>query len=322
MANNKLTKAGRAAWQFGVAATAVISLSACQTQMGGGGGKPSGSAGAAGSQGEAAELETCDEPIGTAALITASNSQHSKADLPPPTRVMKLFMQQSGCFKVVARGGAVGDALERERQLADEGELQSESDMGEAQMKSADFVLKPAVLFKDPDAGGGGAAIGSLLGPVAGIIGGGLQKKEAQALVTLVNVRTSMQEAVAEGSAEKYDFAGVFGAVGGGVAGGMGAYESTDIGKIVSAAMLDAHNQLVTQVDVAETADEREPAARWKTAARLNMRSGPTTDSAVVTTLPEGTEVRPIGDQDGKWWEVKAQGEQGWVSKNYITEMN
>ncbi len=299
-----------------------LALSACQTQLGEGGSKASGSGGAAGADKEAAELEKCSRPVGTAALITSERSQHAKADLPSPVRVMKLIMQQSGCFKVVARGGAVGGALEREREMSEEGSLQSDSNMGEAQMKAADFVLKPAVLFKDPDAGGGGAVLGSLLGPVGALVGGGLQKKEAQTLLTLVNVRTSVQEAVAEGSAAKYDFAGVFGAIGGGVAGGIGAYESTDIGKIVTAALLDAHNKLVTQVEATTAADEREPVAKWKTAARLNLRAGPSQDAPVVTTLPEGAEVRPIGDEDGNWWEVKAEGEQGWVSKNYLTEVN
>jgi len=297
-------------------------LSACETQMGSGGSKVSGSGGAAGASKEAPELEKCSSPVGTAALVTADNSQHAEADLPSPVRVMKLIMQQSGCFKVVARGGAAGEAMQREREMAESGELQSGSNMGKAQMKAADFILRPAVLFKDPDAGGGGAAIGALLGPVGALVGGGLQKKEAQALLTLVNVRTSIQEAVSEGSASKYDFGAVFGAIGGGAIGGVGAYESTDIGKIVTAALLDGHNKLVTQVEASTATDQREAVATWETAAQEKMRAGPSTDAPSINTLPAGTEVRPIGDQDGDWWEVKALGDQGWVRKNYITQTN
>lgn len=322
---NDRARATNRCQRVGVALTAglaALSLAACQTKLGQGGSVASGSSGAAGDQGKSAKLQQCDEPIGTAALVRSDRSQHRQADLPSPVPVVKLMMQQSGCFKVVTRGAA-GDALQRERQLAEEGELQSGSDMGEAQMKAADFVLKPSVLFQDADAGGGGAALGALLGPFSGMaVAGGLQSKQAQTLLALTNVRTGVQEAIAEGSAEKYDLAGGLGGFGGGLAGAAGAYESTDIGKVVMAAFMDAHNKLVTQVDVAKTADEREDVTTWKTAARLNMRSGASTDAPVIKTLPEGAEVKPIGDTKDGWWEVKAGGEQGWVSSDYIHEAN
>ena len=99
-----------------------------------------------------------------------------------------------------------------------------------------------------------------------------------------------------------------------------GAYQSTDIGKLVMAALIDAHNNLVTQLDATKAAADRAPVATWETATRLNLRSGPGTDSAVLTTLPKGTSIRPIGDQKDEWWEVKANGYQGWLSSNYIVE--
>ena len=299
----------------------VAGLAACQTKLGQGGSMVSGSGGAAGASGDSANLKKCRRPVGTVALHTAERSQHAKAGLSNPVQVVRLIMQQSGCFQVVSRGSAT-DALEKERELAAAGELQSGSDMGKAQMKAADFIIEPAVIFQDSDAGGGGAAIGAILGSVGSAVAGAMQSKEAQTMLTMSNVRTGVQEAIAEGSAEKTDLAGGLGVLGGGFAGVGGAYESTDMGKLVTAAFLDAHNNLVGQLDAAKVVSQRDSVANWKTAAGVNMRSGANTDAPVLKTLSKGTRVRPIGDEDGDWWEVKAAGEQGWVHKDYIVEVN
>ena len=70
----------------------------------------------------------------------------------------------------------------------------------------------------------------------------------SQVLLTLVDVNTGIQEAVASGSARKKDV----GVVGGGLLLGLGVgalggtYASTDIGKITSLAMVDAFRKLIT----------------------------------------------------------------------------
>jgi len=49
-------------------------------------------------------------------------------------------------------------------------------------------------------------------------------------------------------------------------------------------------------------------------ATSLNMRSGPGTSNPVVSTLPNGTELKILGDRDG-WLEVQTpDGQRGWVS--------
>ncbi len=51
----------------------------------------------------------------------------------------------------------------------------------------------------------------------------------------------------------------------------------------------------------------------------LNLRAGPGTSYAVLSTLPEGTEVAVLDDSDPYWAEVKTpSGEQGWCSKEYL----
>ena len=84
---------------------------------------------------------------------------------------------------------------------------------------------------------------------------GGLNVKKGEANVTLsiVNARTTEEEALTEGYARKTDvswgagggggnFWGTFGAAGG------GGYQNTEIGQVIVLAYLDAYTKLVTQL--------------------------------------------------------------------------
>ena len=304
----------------GLVAVTLAGCASTQTQLGGGGSMVSGSAGAAGTQGAAPQLTRCATPIGTAALIEQDNPMLAQAGLTSPIPLLRIMMAQSNCFQVVDRGQA-SEALQRERAMASAGELQSGSNMGAGQMKAADFLITPNVVFKDANAGGGGMGLGALIPGIGGAIAGGIKwtNMESQVTLFLTNVRTGVQEAAAEGSASKRDlgFGGL--AFGGLVGAGGGAYASTDIGKIVSAAFLDAHNKLVAQVQATQPAATRPSASGYMTLSDVNMRSGPSTQSPVVTLVPKGTAVTPTGEKQGAWWAVEANGRTGWIHGDYIT---
>ncbi len=292
-----------------------------ETRLGGGSSMVTGSAGAAGSQGDSGQLFRCARPIGTAALLEPEDRYYMSYGLTSPVPVLRLLMAQSNCFRVVDRGRA-SSALARERQMARGGELQKGSHMGSGQMVAADYIITPTILRKNEDAGGAFGGLGGLLPGAAGAIAGGLKTHELQAevLLTATNVRTGVQEAVAQGSASKSDISWGGGGWAGPVAGLGGSYESTDIGKITAAAFLDAHNKLARQlgaipVNSAATADN----AGWYTSRRLNLRGGPNTSAPVLTTLPKGASVMPTGAKSGPWWEVDAAGRQGWVHSDYLT---
>ena len=203
-------------------------------------------------------LTRCAAPLGVVALVEPGAELLQglqQVGLSSPTPVLKLLMARSNCFQTVDRGAAA-EALQRERALAAQGELQAGSNMGGGQMVAADYLVTPNILFQDPDAGGSnvGGILGALLPGVLGAVAGGIEttKLEAQVLLTLTNVRSGLQEAVAEGSASKRDTGFNVAAllVGGGAGGlgGGGAYASTDIGKIVMAAFVDGLNKLVAQI--------------------------------------------------------------------------
>ncbi|MDD3651084.1 SH3 domain-containing protein [Immundisolibacter sp.] len=315
-----MTKNKLASTLAGLAALSVAGCASTQTQLGGGGTMVTGSAGAAGAQGSAPQLTRCASPIGTAALVEQDNPMLAQVGLSSPIPLLRIMMAQSNCFQVVDRGQA-SQALQRERAMASAGELQSGSNMGAGQMKAADFLITPNVVFKDANAGGGGAGLGSLIPGIGGAIAGGIRwtNMESQVTLFLTNVRTGVQEAAAEGSASKRDIG--FGGLGfGGIVGAAGgSYASTDIGKIVAAALLDAHNKLVAQVQATQPAATRPSASNYVTLSDVNMRSGPSTQSPIVMLVPKGTPVAPNGEKQGAWWGVDVNGRSGWVHSDFIT---
>jgi hypothetical protein len=264
------------------------------------------------------ELTHCDSPIGTAALIEPEYTYYSAWGLSSPIPLVKLMMARSNCFKVLSRGSASA-ALKAERAMAADGEMQKGSNMGGGQIAAADFIIQAEIISEDSNAGGSGAGLGGLLPGSAGAVAGMFKKKkkEAQVLLTMTNVRTSVQEAIAQGSATKSDLSvGGFGWIGS-VAGGGGTYESTDIGKIVAVAFMDAHNNLVGQLG--GVGEGNVDNAGYVTAADVEFRAGPSTNAPSLATLYEGTTVMPTGVKNGAWWEVEALGKTGWVHSDLIT---
>lgn len=241
------------------AALGALALAGCQTtdmQMGSQGAKTvaTGSAAGSASANASSQLERCESPLGTVSLVENVNAGWytvltGQYRLPPTANLLRLLVQQSNCFVVVERGAAGMGAMQRERAIMQSGEMRAGSNFGRGQMVASDYALSPEIVFSNSDAGGIGGALGGLVGGNRGralaIIGGNMQTKEAAAMLTLVDNRSGVQVAASEGSASKMDF-GAFGSVFGSRAGGsLGGYSNTAQGKVISAAFMDAFNQMV-----------------------------------------------------------------------------
>lgn len=206
-----------------------------------------------GSSGGTKDLEKCGSSLGTLAVVEPQDytSQALQSiGLPSPTGLIRLIVQQSGCFQLVERGMAMQNIMQ-ERNLSSGGQLQRNSNMGQGQMVTADYILTPNVAFSQNDAGGAGAALGLLPGRVGafgGLLAGGLKTKVAQTSMVLADTRTTLQVAAAEGSAKATDFAlgGLGGA--GGVVGGLGGYTSTAEGKVIASSFVDNWNNIVRSI--------------------------------------------------------------------------
>ena len=213
-----------------------------------------GSAAGGATSGESSQLERCESPLGTVSLIENQSAGWytvltGEYKLPPTANLLRLLVQQSNCFVVVERGAAGMNAMTRERALMQSGEMRGGSNFGRGQMVASDYGLSPEIVFSNSDAGGLGGALGGLVGGGRGraiaSLGASLQTKEASALLTLIDNRSGVQVAAAEGSASKTDFAGFAGLGGLSAAGGIGGYTRTPQGKVIAAAFMDAFNQMV-----------------------------------------------------------------------------
>jgi curli biogenesis system outer membrane secretion channel CsgG len=208
-----------------------------------------------------AEIPQCTHRIGTLAIVPPDKEWWREYNLGSPEAIIKVFVQQSGCFSLVNRDRAMNSRA-MERALAEQGELQRGSNMGAGQVKAADYFLQPDIVTANKNSGGGGAggAIGGILGhfggwgSTVGAVAGGINVKKGEANVTLslVNARTTEEEALTEGYSRKTDVS--WGAGGGGgwwggfaAAGGYG-YQNTEIGQVIVLAYLDAYKKLVTQL--------------------------------------------------------------------------
>ena len=207
------------------------------------------------------EIPVCTRKLGTIAIVEPDNQWWRELNLGSPEAILKIFVQRSQCFGLVNRGRSM-QSRAMERALADNGELQAGSNVGKAQVKTADYFLEPDIISTNKNSGGGGVgaaagAIGGLFGGfghAVGAIAGGINVKKGEANVTLsvVNARTTEDVALVEGYARKKDVS--WGAGGGaGWWGGFGAvgatgYQNTEIGQVIVLAYLDAYIKLVGQL--------------------------------------------------------------------------
>ena len=308
-------------------------------KKGEGGSAVQGSAGPGGSADAASDLERCDKPMGTVAVVEPQAhvlAGLARYKLGSPTGLIRLMLQQSNCFLVVERGVGMQNLMQ-ERSLAASGELRQGSNMGGGQMVTADYVLTPAVVFSENNAGGVGGAVGSLFGTggrVVGALAGGLQFKEAQTSMLLADARSSLQVAAAEGSAKKADFrlGGLL--AGAGTAGALGGYANTNEGKVVAASFADNYNGIVRSVrgnpslqrDVASLAEEA--GKRTKAGAVFNegdvlrpklasvkLLAQPSDQSDAVATLARGEELIFLGKEQDGFINVETAKGGGWVKK-------
>jgi curli biogenesis system outer membrane secretion channel CsgG len=240
------------ALQFCVTLILGVSLTGCiGMQMGSEGAKTTatGSTAGASSQDANPALQRCDESLGTLAVVEDTSARwytYLRTDwkLGPTTPVLKMLAQQSNCFVVVERGRAMHN-IKEERALEASGELRKGSNFGKGQMVAADYSMNPSITFSNNNAGRIGGAMGGVFGSVGSLIGSSLNFKEASTMLTLIDNRSGVQLAAAEGSAKNVDLGMIGGLFSSGFGGGGGGYTNTSEGKVLVAAFTDSFNNMV-----------------------------------------------------------------------------
>jgi curli biogenesis system outer membrane secretion channel CsgG len=294
-------------------------------------------------------VEKCDHSLGTIAVSEnqgASQAQLQSYGLGSPISLLRIMIQQSGCFTVLERGVAMQN-LQEERALAASGESMGGSNIGKGQLQAADFVMTPGVQFTAGDTGGVGGALstygGRFLGGLGGIVGGvagNLKFKEAQTSLLIADVRSGIQVAAAEGKAKKTDF-GMSGWNWGGAGyTSVGGYTKTPEGKMVAASLLDNYNKIVqtvrnqssliktasaeSKVNAAGSTREGKPvtagASVYARLSNVKVFAEPRAGSKLMGTLKRSEEAIATGEEKDGF--VKIDGENvsgGWVQKTLVS---
>jgi hypothetical protein len=309
-----------------------------QPKQGQGGSVVKGAAGTEGSKG-GDKLEHCDAPMGAVAVVEPQSEilvALTRYNLSSPVGLIRMMIQQSNCFIVVERGAGMQNVMQ-ERALASSGQLRENSNMGGGQMVSADFVLTPAVVFSENNAGGVGAGVGGLFGRKAAVVSavaGGLKFKEAQTSMLVADSRSGVQVAAAEGSTKKADLA-IGGALfGGGMGAVGGGYGNTNEGKIIAAAFMDHYNKVVTVVRNDPSLQRKVGTLKQEAAAGGATKAGavfaegdvltpkianvkllaqPTDTAKPLATLARTDELVVIGESKDGFINVQGATASGWV---------
>jgi len=313
-------------------------------KKGEGGSVVQGAAGPSGSQGAASDLERCDKPMATLAVVEpqiAVTFALGRYGLKSPVGLIRLMVQQSNCFLVVERGAGMQNVMQ-ERALADSGQLRQGSNMGGSQMMTADYVMTPSVAFSENDAGGIGGVLGGFIPGVGGAlfsaIAGGLKFKEAQTSMLLADTRTSLQVASAEGSAKKADLSLGGLVVGGGAGAALGGYANTNEGKVIAASFMDNYNHIVRAVRNAPSLQREvrslaeEAAARPKAGAafsegdvlrpkisNVKLLDKPSESADTASVLAKSEELIFLGKEQDGFVNVETAKGSGWVKKILVT---
>jgi curli biogenesis system outer membrane secretion channel CsgG len=290
---------------------------------------------------QAPNVEKCSHKLGVLAVAEPQGGWGylSAYQLGSPAQLLRMMVQNSGCFDVVERGVAMQN-IQQERSLAEGGELRGESNVGKGQMQAADFVMTPAVQIAANNTGGvGGAVAGGLLNRfgLGGVVGG-LKFKEASTSLIIADVRSSIQVASAEGKATKTDFdIGGWGWTGAAF-GAANGYTNTPEGKVIAASLLDNWNRIVVAVrdnpsliKTSSASGDANAAASTRAGApqkageilmaRINnvkVYAGPSKDSKVLATLTRTDELIASGDQKNGFVQVDSSNFSGWVQKTLV----
>jgi curli biogenesis system outer membrane secretion channel CsgG len=279
------------------------------------------------------EVMRCTAPVGTVAIEEPERDWWTNLRLSNPERLIKLMASRSGCLRVVDRSRGLA-MRERENNLSDRGQLQRRSNVGGAQIVSADYFIVPDLI--NADANSRGSAVGAVAGAVVGGALGGLlgnmrsNVAEAQVTIGLVNARTTEEVFTAEGNASKRDssFAlggAIFGSTGAGGALG-GGYEDTDIGRVVSIAYVQAFNNLVVYMQGqqgAPSAAAAAPQASLNVTRPTTMRATGAPSARALRTLEAGDIVYPTGRTATGFVEVEDEFDaKGWVPSSSVSARN
>ncbi len=281
------------------------------------------------------DVPHCYRKLGTISVVDGDDpSGWTQYHLAGPQKLLKVMVARSGCFNLVDRGSGL-QAAQLERGIGGDLGLQRGSNVGQGQIKAADYVLVAELQASNSNSGGSavGAGIGGLLGGRFGALAGGVgsKKMEANTVLSITNVRTTETIATTDGYAAKksitFGVGGGAGFLGGGLGAVGGGYDNTDIGRIVTLAFIQAYSKLVNELGLVQPGDvgtaQAAPKKTFTAQGPVGMHVAAVASAKTIRTLPPGAIVYPTGKQEGLWWEVADENDNvGWVINTRLAPSN
>lgn len=272
-------------------------------------------------------IARCDVSLGHVAVVELDGYALDslwRYRLRSPGPLLRMVIQQSGCFTVVERGVGVTAVLQ-ERQLAARGQLRSGSEMGDGQLVAADYILTPSVIFSNEDAGGFRAGVGDFIGSRWGSLTPGVKFKEAQTGLTLVDARSGVQVGAAESTTRKADLSLSAWLFGRGRYSSLEGYGKTAEGKLIASSLIANFNSLVSAVRhriPAASQPSRNPVANAEFSigevvipkiGGLVLRAMPSDQAASLAELGHEAELVVTGAVTGEYLPVQSGSLRGWL---------
>lgn len=258
-------------------------------------------------------LATCEQSLGTIAVVDGDIQGWSEYGLGSPRELINSLAVESGCF--TPHSAAAGNPTDFLMNVVAGDSEEVDKSIEVAKSAAMEGLVRSgaagSILSKVPV---GGALIGMFGG-----LGG--KKKRVAAGIKLISPASGLTIATGNGEVKKSSLS--FGGSGGWTAGASAAgYTKSKDGKMLVEAFVIAFNGLVDQsetiqsvprVQVAAAQAPQEPAAA--TAIDTVLLQGPDPSAAVVRELRQGTELSPTGNREGLFIEVEDNyGTKGWIS--------
>ena len=197
-------------------------------------------------------LEHCNKTLGVLRIQEDTSApwyRYYGPRLGSTAPLLSMMILQSNCFVVVERGTGE-QSLNDETRRSRGDEARESGTRGKGQQVVADYLLKPEIVMANKDNEGARfGGLGNLMGRAGAVLGNlNMKSSEVGTVLTLVDIRSTVRLAAAEGYSKNTSFG--FGGIGLGSSGALAgsAYTNTDEGKLASAAFFDAYNKLVVAV--------------------------------------------------------------------------
>lgn len=218
-------------------------------------------------------LDHCDQTLGTLAIDDGRTATWY-GDFAKATKVtgveplIRLAVQQSNCFAITSIGNIHTDGrLNRITKLQrNSGEYRAGSKQQKGQRVAADYYLEPQIIINNSPVGKvTGTVVGGLgviMGMpsrggefVSGLVSGGINMKTSVVTLSLFDIRSSLQIAISEGSAQSNNFDAVIRTFTDDANIRLGGFKSTPEGMATVAAFLDSYNEMVRALKVYKAQD-------------------------------------------------------------------